>query len=193
MFCPSKAGHTRKKPLRSLDEACNNRMERRRPHESLKRVRKHVTEDSQEASALLKTTIGGITRTLPADYARRRESLVQLFDACRMEMAGALEPALNARVALMPHETYEDKKTVANYVNAELRRFGLAIRCPRTGLACSLRADPGRRPTIGQFQLDVVNEEGRRIHPYRSVELFPLTLALDDVRRVSYGERTRSR
>ena len=74
-----------------------------------------------------------------------------------------IEPAFNARLAEMPQETLSDKQQLCRWVNAELRRLGLAIRCPKTGHAAILHADRGNPRQNGRFQVELMGKEfGRR-------------------------------
>jgi hypothetical protein len=60
---------------------------------------------------------------------------------------------LRRKAEAMPRETLTQKRALARWVNHELRQFGLAIRCPRTGRPSALLADPGRDIKSGRFQL----------------------------------------
>ena len=125
-------------------------------------------------------------------YDAVRKRATALVDDARKEAARVLQPAINDRAAEMPHEKYEDKKRLAKWVNAELRRMGLAIRCPRTGIPCYLMGNPGGQPGFGRFLLEYTDEEGKRRHPLTSVTLPHLDLMPDDLSRASYT-KSRSR
>jgi hypothetical protein len=136
----------------------------------------------------------GISRdSVTKSYAQLREELAAHSDASRKKIAAVLEPALNAKAAMLPHATYDEKKTLAKWANAELRRFGLAIRCPRTGKACLLMGNPGGQPGKGRFVLEYTDESGKRHHPFTSVTLPHLELTLDDLTRASYRATTQGR
>jgi hypothetical protein len=136
-------------------------------------------------SAALKEALGD----LPAEYDALRDSLGKMSEVFRVSLAEKLEPALNARAATMPQETYEDKKTLAKWINAELRRLGLAIKDPKTGKPCHLVGDSGNKPGIGRFMLNYTEDAGKLVHTVTSVTLPPLTLMPDDLSRAPYGER----
>lgn len=120
---------------------------------------------------------------LPVEYAVRRAALSALRDATRSAVAQALEPSLNRRVGELPSATYEDKRVLARWVNAELREFGLAIRCPKTSLAAHLVADQGRDPQVGRFQLEVTGPSGLPKRTLSAVVLPALELMPDLARR----------
>lgn len=148
-----------------------------------------VPKESRDALRKAQEAIDSATRSLPLDFAARRAALIELHDAVREAVVRALEPVLNEHVASLPHSTYEEKKTLAKWVNAELRRVGLAIKCPKTGHPCLIVATTGNRPTVGRFVLDYTDEQGKRRHPISWSVLPQLELTLDDLSRVPYGER----
>ena len=51
---------------------------------------------------------------------------------------------------------------LAKWVNAELRKLGLALVCPKTRRPAILLADPGGVPGVGRFQFQSETPEGRR-------------------------------
>lgn len=146
------------------------------------------SEEIESAVTSLRKTIRAIVGKLPKSYDERRSVLVALSDAFREEVGRSLGPAINERLAGMPKETYDEKKALARYVNAELRRFGLAARCPKTGRASILQADYGRHPEHGRFQMDNVDDEGRRDRSLSFNDLIPLELVPDDLSRASWGK-----
>ncbi len=82
--------------------------------------------------------------------------------AVREEVASALASPLNERAAQMPQATYEEKKELAKWVNAQLRPFGLAVRCPATGRPAILHAGVGGDRAVGTFRFDTMAHDGRR-------------------------------
>lgn len=127
---------------------------------------------------------------MPDDYAARRRSLAALSDSVRAAIASTLGPALNAQAAAMPQVTYEDKKKLAKWVNAELRRFGLALAVAGTPAPCLLTANTGGRPGIGRFAFYYTDESGRRHDVLSPTSLPELHLTLDELTRAPYGQRT---
>lgn len=125
----------------------------------------------------------------PDEYRSRHKALAAASVTFRLELARALEPALNAAAAAMPQESYEDKKALARWLNAELRTLGLALRDEVTGRPCLLVGDPGNRPGLGRFVLDYL-DDGRRVHAWTSVTLPPLRIMPDDLSRAPYGSRS---
>lgn len=118
---------------------------------------------------------------LSGDYAARRGALTALHDVTRSTIANALEPALNEQAAAMPHATYEEKKDLAKWINAELRRFGLAIKCPKTGRPAILIGHATGVPGVGRFHIEVLGEEGVAKRTYTGVQLPKLELTLADL------------
>lgn len=100
------------------------------------------------------------------DYASLKARLDAENAAFRGKLAAELAPALNARIQEMPHETYEQKKALANWVNEQLDSLGLAVKCPKTQLPARLHGDTGSWPEIGRFQFQVATGKGR---PTRTV------------------------
>lgn len=123
----------------------------------------------------------------PDTYEARREVLTQVRDAARLAIIRVLEPLLNERAAATPHETYEQKKSLARWVNAELRWFGLAIKSDRTDAPCLLVANTTKAPGDGRFMLDFTDDEGRHHRPVATVALPRLSLTMDDLVRAPRG------
>ncbi len=158
------------------------------------RIRLAVPQESQDKINQIRRAVRAIADALPDAYAKKRDGIVATGDAVREELARALEPILNAEAAKLPQATYDEKKTLAKWINAELRRVGLAIRCPKTGNPCLIVATTGHSPLVGRFVLDYTDSEGKRQHPVSSVTLPTLQLMPDDLTRAPYGERrSRSR
>lgn len=88
---------------------------------------------------------------LPESYEQRAAALAAESHTFRQELAAQLAPALNAHIQAMPHETLDQKKELARWVNEELERFGLAVQCPKTGLPAKLRGTAGNWPGVGTF------------------------------------------
>ena len=76
----------------------------------------------------------------------------------------------------MPAASYDDKRALARWVNAELRRFGLAIVCPKSRRPSVLLADPGGAPGTGHFQFQSESPEGRKVRAFSSAALPRLEL-----------------
>ena len=124
-----------------------------------------------------------LSASLPVDYPRRSETLAAMTMAYREELASQLAPALNAHIRTMPQETYEEKKALAKWVNDELRRFDLAINCPKTGQGSILLAIPGNHPEVGRFAIEHKTPEGKRVRSVTTPQLPPLDLMVADPRR----------
>lgn len=103
---------------------------------------------------------------LPSGYEERSELFADLQLTLRAATAERLEETLNQRAGDFEKESYEQKAAVARWVNGELRRLGVAVRCPKTGKPAFLVGHPGGRPGIGRFQLEITLDNGR---PHRTV------------------------
>jgi hypothetical protein len=113
------------------------------------------------------------------DYGAVARQLDDADQRFRRTVAEHLEAAINDHLGNLAQATYAQKQELARWVNNELRRFGLAIKCPKTGLPAILLADPGDDDR-GRFQLDV-RVQGKSKRTVSSVKLFQLTL-IPDVR-----------
>ncbi len=144
--------------------------------------------------SLLRDTCKEIIRCVPHDsYGDVRERLAVMSDCVRGEIARILEPKLNEEAQRRPKSTYEEKKALAKWINAELRQFGLALKAPGVEKPCILLAHPGNDPAVGRFQFDYTDDRGVRRRVGHSVPLPTLTLTLDDMTRAPYGERSAER
>ena len=114
--------------------------------------------------------------SLPTEYRPLTGKLLDVDDRFRRSMASRLANAFNVEVSTMPAATYDDKRTLARWVNAELRRFGLAVVCPKTQRPAVLLADPGGIPGAGRFQFQSETPEGRKVRAYSSAVLPRLEL-----------------
>ena len=116
-----------------------------------------------------------LLKTLPDGYCPLTGKLADIDRIFRGALAKRLEEALNQQVSTMPAARYDDKRVVARWVNAELRRFGLALFVPRRGVLRScwpIRGTPG----IGRFQFQSETPEGRKVRAYSSAPLPRLEL-----------------
>jgi len=107
------------------------------------------------------------------------------------DVAKQVLPALKDRLRAIPHETYEDKKKLTAWANAELGRFGLAVRCPTTGRPSVLVAGPGGK-SRSQFFVQNRDEDGRQVRPFSTRDLETLMEHLEvvpaDPRRQRWGK-----
>jgi hypothetical protein len=117
-----------------------------------------------------------LLKTLPDEYRSLTGKLVDVDKNFRVAVARRLEEALNQQVNVMPAASYDDKRALARWVNAELRRFGLALVCPKSQRPSVLLADPGGTPGTGRFQFQSESPEGRKVRAYSSAVLPRLEL-----------------
>ena len=128
----------------------------------------------------------------PTDYAGRRAALSDVSHSVRRQIAEALQPVLNAHVRTLPHETYEEKRMVASWVNRELHELGLTIRCPKTGTPSILVADlrSGDEDSKGRFRIEARDETGRTTRTYCSTRLPDLELMEEPPRRENFARQS---
>lgn len=126
--------------------------------------------------------------SLPAGYALRRDAAYRLQRVVREELVRAIEPVLNAEAQDRPHSTYAEKKSLARWLNGELRRLGLALRDP-SGHRCFLLGSTGGPGGNGRFVFEYTDERGVRRHPVSSAVLPHLELMPDDLYRGPHPSR----
>jgi hypothetical protein len=114
----------------------------------------------------LEDKLKDLTQGLPEDFRGRADALMGITHACRQHFAGELAPALNAEVRAMPHADLDGKKAVCDFVNGELERLGLAVKCPKTGLPAKLKGNAGNWPEIGRFAFEVYIDGKRERSAY---------------------------
>jgi hypothetical protein len=95
--------------------------------------------------------------------------------AFREKLATRYGPELTAFLRSLPIDTLAEKRGAVQAVNMRLRSLGLAIRCPKTGLAARLVAHPGNHPERGRFQLELLGDPPRR-RTVSTPDVPPLTL-----------------
>jgi anti-anti-sigma factor len=121
--------------------------------------------------------LDALLATVPKDagYEELVPKLASLSHEFRQQVAARFEPVLNAYIRAMPHDDLDGKKKVAEFVNSELERFGLAVKCPNTGLPAKLKASTGNWPGVGRFHFEVYID-GKREKPAVSDTLPKLEL-----------------
>ena len=117
--------------------------------------------------------------TVPTDakYEQVASVIAEANHDFRREMAARLEPALNADIQGMKHDTLEQKKELGRWVNEELEPLGLAVQCPNTLKPAKLRATTGSSnwPDTGRFYFETV-KNGKQTKSAFSGPLPVLTL-----------------
>jgi hypothetical protein len=122
------------------------------------------------------TATQALLDSLPRDYERLTSSFVEFDRQFRAALSRRLEEALNNEVVAMPCTTYDNKRAVARWVNAQLRRFGLALVCPKTKRPAVLLADPSGVPGTGRFQFQSETPDGEKVRAHSSATLPRLVL-----------------
>jgi hypothetical protein len=90
------------------------------------------------------------------DYQTMAPVMRELREATQKFISRRLEEPINQEIARLPSQTYEQKKSLAKWVNGELRDFGLAVSCPKTGHAAILRGVQGRYLGVGRFNIQLL-------------------------------------
>lgn len=72
--------------------------------------------------------IQSLFQDLPTGFSARHEAIGSIRDAFHIELAHAMEDALNRHLEGMLHDSVDEKRATASYVNEVLRSVGLAIK-----------------------------------------------------------------
>jgi hypothetical protein len=89
----------------------------------------------------------------------------------RERLAARLQKPFNEFLRSLPHGTYREKRALCILANLVLRKFGLALRCPKTGRSSLLVANPGHHANVGRFQLVNQDQQGDRVRTISTPEL----------------------
>jgi len=109
-------------------------------------------KDDQDARAKL-TKIGKLLAVRKQDdYESLGGRLAEARELFHDLLADRFVDTFNAHLASQPQDTAEQKQALARAANADLRKLGLTIRCPKTGTAAHLRGI-SRGSSSGSFQL----------------------------------------
>jgi hypothetical protein len=124
-----------------------------------------------------------LSKARPTGYLAAVNEAKELVSLTKQEIIARITPLLNAQVSAMPSENYGDKQKIASWVNGELRRLGLAIRCPKTNHPAILVADVrGGEHEISRFRLEIRDDSGNRKRTWSSQSIPELTLMEDSPR-----------
>ncbi|MFI4855549.1 MAG: hypothetical protein ACIAQF_11300, partial [Phycisphaerales bacterium JB065] len=109
----------------------------------------------------LRTLIDRVLNDPSRDYSKQVEGLRELKTTFHQELAATFEPAFNAALPQMPHDSLDDKRSLCSMANATLKSLGLAVHCARTDQPAIMVADPqGRGDDVGRFRLEVRTSGG---------------------------------
>jgi hypothetical protein len=100
------------------------------------------------------------TAEAPRGHDDRFAALAAVDRVYRHELARLLAPIFHAAILKTPHDRIEEKKALARWTNDQLRRFGLAIKCPTSGQGAFLMTSPGYDPSVGRLMLFWVTNDG---------------------------------
>jgi hypothetical protein len=122
---------------------------------------------------------------LPKNYPEATAAAEEIRHTFHTELAAAIQPPLNAHLKTMPRETYQEKQSLASWVNGELHnRLGLTIRCPLTGRQAILVADVrDSESQASRFRLEV-HEGRRKERTYTSTAKLPELELMEDPPRL---------
>lgn len=164
----------------------------RRAEQTIARVTQPAPNESVSDFSIegVKSFLDSKLSDVPLEFNTRRIACRTLHSMIRSAVVIAFEPVLNEMAQSLPQATYEEKKALAKWVNAEIRELGLAIRCPKTGLPGILRGHAGGIPGVGRFHVEVTDAQGVQRRTVTSTTLPKLDLMPDDLARAPYGERT---
>jgi hypothetical protein len=148
-----------------------------------------VSTDSSTFDDRLRT----LTELLAADrrsgYRALRSDLHHARELFHQLVAERFAPAFNTHLASMPRGSLQEKQALAVHANEELRRLGLAIKCPKTGQPAALQADTGRHPEAGRYRIALLAGEPTRKKTTSSAELYTVELMARPDRREPLAER----
>lgn len=124
--------------------------------------------------------------SLPPDYQNAAETAAKIRHHFHELMAAAIQVRLNEYVKTIPQETLEEKRDAASWINSELRKLGLAMKCPTTGNPGILVADYRGRDEDSTSRFRIASREttghrtrGASSSKIESMELMPDPPRLD--------------
>jgi hypothetical protein len=134
-----------------------------------------MVQESEE-EARWRTTFGELLKDAPADYSRRYQQFGILREAFYEQLGRLLAPALRDYLRSQPQDTLDAKTMLANRLNEDLRRIGLAILCPRTGKPAMLAVSSGKDDATGRgyFALEVQDNAGNSVQTTPKTRNIPL-------------------
>lgn len=139
---------------------------------------------SQHPPVTDETVISQVSELMKAcqatDYATLSSQVHAADTAFRTWVATTIAGVLSKTVSELPHDSLQDKSSVAGWVNSELRSLGLALKCPRTQKPALLRADHGMDDGHGRFQLRLAEDNNQRtVNRGRLSDILPFELMPD--------------
>lgn len=117
----------------------------------------HIPRDIEQ----LATALSAVFSNMPEEYAQTVDILRYVRHRFHDELARVIEPRLNQELSGMSLETEAEKRTVATWVNSQLRLLGLTIECPTTkmpGILIVDHASDAKR--TARFRIQVRREGG---------------------------------
>lgn len=134
-------------------------------------TKEHHVSDDREIRRIVKL----LERSRFRDYDDVAKWRNELQANVRSLVARRMAPALNEKLAELPHATLAEKQTLCRWLNEELYSSGLAIRCPKTGQPALVHGDPGGGEG-GRFQLELMGKDSGHKRTVSSVRLFPIEI-----------------
>lgn len=129
-----------------------------------------AVRDGKEGQREDEVLVRPLTAEPASNYEAARIEAKLIKDAAIQKIISVVAPTVNARLQSMPSQSYDDKRSVCQWLNQELRELGIAIKCPKTGDPAALHAsdDCG---IGGRFRLRVDTPRGE--HPTVSFAKLP--------------------
>ena len=151
----------------------------------LSKIAKAAHEFNNAVNAAVQTFLD-----IPNDAGRKRmKAASPAFERRLSELVSAFDRGINEHVKEMPQDTYDQKKELADWVNSEVRRYGMVLKGPRTGHPSILVVTRGTDADTGRFAFDSVDEQGRHRTASSSESLPHLKLMPAHPARAADGTR----
>ncbi len=124
------------------------------------------------------------------DYEHRKRYVQSMFNGIRLWAANYLSESFNHQLKNRAQNTVEEKHDLCRFVNRELREFGLAVCCPKSGLPATIRYCSSGRKGGGLFGYECVFENGnsKSIRSYSKL-LQKVDLVVDSEDRMHFRMR----
>lgn len=130
-----------------------------------------------DAQTTIQARLREVFRDLPASYADRYEMLLALRREFHLQLAAALEPAINAELDSRAKGTIEDARELATWANQQVKQLGLTA-TDNTGRPANLIANwSNGKHTAVSFRLHAWDEPTGKYY-YTATEKNPLQLKL---------------
>ena len=122
----------------------------------------YIAQSESRAEEERPRFLAALLATVPqgAKYEVHAQRLEDLRHEFNQRVCSSILSALKEELREREHHSFEQKKEIVSWINSELRRFGLAIKSPKTGQPAVLKSKPINDPEVGSFQLVGVDSDG---------------------------------